>query len=167
MSQRWSARTPLVLGYAAIALLVGGLGAWGIGTEIAGAVIAQGTVRVESERQVVQHPDGGVVGEILARDGDHVSAGDTVIRLDGTFLRSELVVVERQLIELLARKARLAAERDDAAEMETPPATDYATQDAKAIAEQFAGQEALFRARIVSLGQEKQALSEQAHQIDR
>jgi multidrug efflux pump subunit AcrA (membrane-fusion protein) len=63
--------------------------------------VAPGVVEVQSERQVIQHPDGGVVGEILARDGDSVAAGDVLLRLDGTFLRSELAIVESQLAEIL------------------------------------------------------------------
>jgi multidrug efflux pump subunit AcrA (membrane-fusion protein) len=63
--------------------MLGGLGAWSVGTEIAGAVVAPGVVEVQSERQVIQHPDGGVVGEILARDGDSVTAGDVLLRSTG------------------------------------------------------------------------------------
>lgn len=167
MSLQWSARRPLTLGYAAIVLLLGGLGAWGFGTEIAGAVIAPGTVRVESERQVVEHPDGGVVGEILARDGDRVRAGDLLIRLDGTFIRSELAVVEGQLAEIHARTLRLAAERDGANELvaAAPPAFTQIGPDA--VSEQERGQEALFHARLASLRQEQEALREQSAQIDR
>ena len=65
-SKRWSAKLPLTLGFLAIFLLIGGVGAWSVNTEIAGAVVAPGAVEVESERQVVQHPDCGVVGEIFA-----------------------------------------------------------------------------------------------------
>ena len=107
-----SARLPMAVGILAILLLVGGLGVWSVAIKIAGAVVTSGTVKVESERQVVQHPDGGVVGEILAKDGDTVEAGQVVLRLDGPFLRSELAIVERQMLEIEVRKARLVAERD-------------------------------------------------------
>ena len=111
-SELKSTRLLLAAGFGSIAILVGGMGAWSVGTNISGAVVARGTVKVESDRQVIQHPDGGVVGEILARNGDHVKAGDVLVRLDDTFLKSELAIVQSQLMEIAARKARLEAERD-------------------------------------------------------
>ena len=100
----WRAWPPLSVGFLTIAVMAATVAIWGLRTQIAGAVVAGGTVRVESNRQVIQHPDGGVVGEILARDGDQVSSGQVLVRFDGTFLRSELSVVERQLFEIHARK---------------------------------------------------------------
>ena len=163
----WSARWPLRVGFAAIILLVGGIGAWSVGTQIAGAIVASGVVEVESERQVVQHPDGGVVGEILARDGDRVNAGDVLIRLDGTFLTSELNIVERQLAETYARRARLVAERDgaEAPDFGTPP--DFTLISADEIQDQINGQRNLFDARRQSLSQELRQLGEQQVQIER
>lgn len=164
--QAWSAALPLALGYASIFLLVGSIGAWSVGTRIAGAVVAPGVVKVESERQVIQHPSGGVVGEILARDGDLVSAGDVLVRLDGTFLRSELAIIEGQLLEIFARKARLQAERDrsDAPDFAAPP--EFSTVGADALREQVEGQVALFDARRDSLEQSAQQIDEQQQQIE-
>ena len=161
------ARLPLLVGFAAISLLVGGLGAWGAGTRIAGAVVASGTVKVESDRQVVQHPDGGVVGEILARNGDRVAAGDVLVRLDGTFLRSELLIVQRQLLEIYARRKRLEAERDDAEAPDFSDRPDYPLLPPEAVAEQIAGQDSLFHARRTSAAQTARQLREQQAQIDR
>ena len=81
---------------------------------ISGAVIASGTLEVAGSRQVVQHPDGGVVTEILARDGDLVAAGDVLLRLEGGRLEAELEIVEGQLFEVVAEEDRLAAQRDAA-----------------------------------------------------
>ncbi len=161
-----SARLPLILGFAAIVLLVGGLGAWSLGTRIAGAVVATGIVEVESERQVVQHPDGGVVGTIAARDGDRVEAGDVLVRLDDTFLLSELSIVERQLLEIQVRKARLSAERDGADAIELGELPEFMLLDEEWIADQITGQRSLFDARRNSLAQEIQQLGEQRVQID-
>ncbi|MEL7345321.1 MAG: HlyD family type I secretion periplasmic adaptor subunit, partial [Pseudomonadota bacterium] len=108
-------RGALAAGCVAIGLLGAGLGGWATQVEIAGAILAPGVVEVEAERQVVQHPDGGVVGAILARDGDRVQAGDILVRIDGTFLASERDLIDRQLFEIAARRARLQAIRDDAA----------------------------------------------------
>lgn len=165
-ARKWSARLPLTIGFASVALLLGGIGAWSVGTQIAGAVVTAGTVEVESDRQVVQHPDGGVVGEILARDGDTVAAGDVLLRLDGTFLRSELAIVERQLAEIFARRARLEAERDgaDAPDFGAPP--DFTLIAADALGDQVTGQRSLFDARRASLAQELRQIEEQQTQID-
>jgi HlyD family secretion protein len=108
----WPMGRHLVLGALALSLLVFGLGGWSAFARISGAVIAHGTVEVEGNRQVVQHPSGGVVAAILARDGDEVEAGDVLLRFEGDKVRSALAVVEGQYFEIIARKNRLAAERD-------------------------------------------------------
>ena len=162
---RTTPRMPLVIGYAAAVFLVGGIGYWSVATEIAGAVVSSGAIEVESESQVVQHPDGGVVEEILVRNGDKVAAGDLLVRLDGTFLRSELTVIEGQLAEIFARKLRFRAERDDEADVadEAYPAL-YSLPES-VIDEQLAGQRALFEARRVSLRREEEQLTKQQGQI--
>ncbi|WP_376771068.1 HlyD family type I secretion periplasmic adaptor subunit [Microvirga soli] len=100
------------LGLAAALALVGGLGGWAALTELSGAVVAGGAVVVDSHVKKVQHPTGGVVGEILARDGSRVRAGDLVVRLDETVAKANLAMVSKSLDELMARQARLEAERD-------------------------------------------------------
>ena len=87
--------------------LVGGFGSWSVMTNIAGAIVTSGQLEVEQNRQVVQHPDGGVVAEIAVKEGDTVEAGDLLLRLDGAMLQSELAIVEGQLFEIMARRARL------------------------------------------------------------
>jgi HlyD family secretion protein len=165
--KKFSARLPLIVGFAAVALLLGGVGAWSVGTQIAGAVVVRGLVKVESDRQVVQHPDGGVVGEILARDGDVVQAGDVLIRLDGVYLQSELAIVERQLTEIFARRVRLVAERDDADALEFDALPDFSMISSKIAQDQIDGQRRLFEARRASMAQKTQQLTEQQAQIER
>ncbi|HXE70925.1 MAG TPA: HlyD family type I secretion periplasmic adaptor subunit [Hyphomicrobiaceae bacterium] len=99
-------------GLTLLIVLCGGVGGWAATTEISGAVIAPGVLVVDSNVKKVQHPTGGVVGEIRARDGDRVAIGDIVVRLDETVTRANLGIVLRGLDELVARKARLEAERD-------------------------------------------------------
>jgi HlyD family secretion protein len=111
-SQR-SIRRNLWAGIAVALLLVGGVGGWGATTDISGAVIAPGAVVVDTNLRKVQHPTGGVIGEILARDGDRVKAGDVLVRLDATITRANLAIIVKGLDQLRARKARLEAERDD------------------------------------------------------
>ena len=108
----WSARRPMLLGLVTLVVLVAGFGAWGTLTSLSGAIVASGRIEVELNRQVVQHPDGGVVAEIDVVEGAAVVAGDVLIRLDGTLVQSEHTIVVGQLDELTARRARLVAERD-------------------------------------------------------
>lgn len=77
-----SVRGPLTMGLATLCILIGGFGAWATQTQIAGAVLATGRVVVEQNRQVVQHPDGGVVAELAVAEGDRVRAGDVLVRLE-------------------------------------------------------------------------------------
>src|SRR4051794_10595990 len=109
-----SIRRHLTAGVALVVLLAGVVGGWVATTEIAGAVIAPGNLVVESSVKKVQHPTGGVVGELRVRDGDPVRAGDIVVRLDDTVTRANLAIVVKSLDELAARQARLEAERDAA-----------------------------------------------------
>jgi len=89
-------------------------------TNLAGAVVATGHFVVNSYVKKVQHPTGGVVGEILVREGDEVKAGDIVMRLDATQTKANLAIVTRRIDELSARLARLEAERDDLDEIALP-----------------------------------------------
>ena len=152
---------PLAVGFGALVLLVGVVGLWSVGTRISGAVIAPGMVVVENNRQVVQHPEGGIVGEIRARDGDRVAAGDVLIRLDDAALAGELATLGVQLLELRARRARLEAERDGAAEVRFP--SDLLAA-AGAAAEQIEGQRALFAARRETLAREAAQIGERIRQ---
>ncbi len=161
----WSARAPLTLGFLAILVLIGGFGTWSVMANISGAVIADGQIEVDQNRQVVQHPDGGVISEIRVQEGDLVNAGDILLRLDATDLGSELVVVKGQLFEMIARRGRLEAERDG---------TDDITFDAELIAfgansptaeNLMQGQQRLFRARLESLGQEVSQMQKRRGQI--
>src|SRR5215471_13574143 len=113
-------RKQLTIGFATVFLLAGGLGGWAATSNLAGAILAAGSVVVDTNVKKVQHPTGGVVAEIRVRDGDRVAAGDLVMRLDETVTRANLGVIVSQLNELGARQARLRAERDGAAFVEVP-----------------------------------------------
>lgn len=165
-AQRWSARRHLVIGLLTLAVLVGGFGTWAVLAEISGAVITSGQIEVDRNRQIVQHPDGGVVEDILVDEGDAVSAGDLMIRLDARRLQSELAVVEGQLFEILARRARLEAERDGTDSLSFSPVLRAAASgdgaDVQALME---GQLRLFEARRDSESGAIDRLDQQAAQI--
>ena len=112
MNARRSIRIHLLIAIVVALLLVGGIGGWAATSEFAGAVIAQGSLVVDSNVKKVQHPTGGVVAELRVRDGDIVKEGEIVIKLDDTQTRANLQIVAKGLDELAARKAREEAEID-------------------------------------------------------
>lgn len=163
---RWRGGLPVALGVLALVLLLGGIGYWSVSARLAGAVVTSGLVTVESNRQAVQHPEGGVVDEIAVKEGDRVAAGAVLIRLDGARLNSELAIVEGQLRELAARKARLAAERDGAEVLEFPADLVELADRVPDYAAQLQAERVLFQARREALTQEVALLDEQNTQID-
>src|SRR3954447_16614190 len=106
-----SMRRTLIGGTAVTCLLVFGLGGWAATTELAGAVIAPGSLVVASNVKKVQHPTGGVVGELRVRDGDEVRAGQILVRLDETVTRANLTVITKGMDELRSRRPRREPER--------------------------------------------------------
>lgn len=151
LSRLLQGRVALWLGWLTLLVLVGGVGFWSVTTTISGAVVAPGRVEVEQNRQIVQHPDGGVVAEIRVAEGGEVQAGDILLRLDGTFLNSELGIVESQLYEMQARRARLEAERDGRSNLTFPESLQQLAAAKPEVAEQKDGQRRLFEARAETL----------------
>jgi HlyD family secretion protein len=111
-------RRYLLAALAASIVLVFGLGGWATTTSFSGAVVAPGTLVVESDVKKVQHPTGGIVGRLFVREGHHVKAGDLLVQLDETTTRANLQIITDSLDEQTARKARLEAERDDTAKID-------------------------------------------------
>ena len=109
---RRSMRRHLIAAIVVVLVLVIGVGGWAATAVISGAVVASGSIVVDSNVKKVQHLTGGIVGELRVRDGDRVRAGDIVVRLDETVTRANLAIVTKGLDELTARKARLESERD-------------------------------------------------------
>ena len=109
---RRSIRRHLLAGAGLVLVGVVGFTAWATTTEISGAVVAPGRLVTDFDVKKVQHPDGGIVAELRARNGDRVKAGDVLARLDATVTRANLAIISKGLDELMARKARLEAERD-------------------------------------------------------
>ncbi len=103
----------MIAGIAIVGLVTFGIGGWAATMELSGAVVGQGVVVVDSSVKKVQHPSGGIVGELRVRDGDRVKAGDIVVRLDETQTRANATIITKSFDELMARQARLEAERDN------------------------------------------------------
>ena len=150
-------------GYALILLLFGGAWVWATTTHIAGAVIAPGTIVVQSNVKKVQHPSGGVVADILVRDGDAVKAGQVLIRLDATIARATVGAVRVQLDELKARLARLVAERDGAAAITFPQAL-MARQSEDQLGATLAGERKLFESRQTARSGQRSQLRQRISQ---
>lgn len=165
-AQVWSTRRPITYGFLTLLALVGGFGGWSVATKITGAIVTSGQIEVELNRQVVQHPDGGVVATINVAEGDTVAAGDLILSLDGASIRSELAIVEGQFFESLARRGRLEAERDDLPEITFAADLTSAEADHPVVTEKMEGQRRLFDARRVSLASQIEQLGKRRDQIN-
>jgi HlyD family type I secretion membrane fusion protein len=159
------ARIPLTLGFLSMAILIGGFGTWSVMANISGAIIAGGQIEVDQNRQIVQHLDGGVVAEVLVGEGDVVTAGAPLIRLDAQLLASELTIVEGQLFEMMARAARLQAERDSRPTITFNAELKTLAETRVDVAELMVGQQSLFQARADSVEKEVDQLRRRAGQI--
>lgn len=111
---------PVKFGLAVISIFFGTFILWSLLAPIESAAIAPGKVVVDSNRKTIQHLEGGIVKELLVRDGSNVKKGDLLIRLDNTQAKASLELLRGQAVELLAAEARLKAERDGATEIAFP-----------------------------------------------
>ena len=133
-------------GLGVIGVVFGGIALWSLVAPIDGAIVAPGQVVVDTNRKTVQHLEGGMIGEILVREGDQVEAGQVVARLEDTTQAANLALIDGQLSELYARRARLEAERDGAEEMPEARGVEEVLA-LKAFEAKRAGQAQLFEAR--------------------
>lgn len=105
-------RRTAVVGYAAIALFAGCFGYWAASAPLSGAVITSGTISATGGNILIQHPEGGIIDELLVHEGDRVQQGEPLVLLDRTAAEADLNRLTRQSIALRASAARLEAERD-------------------------------------------------------
>ncbi|MBN3469726.1 HlyD family type I secretion periplasmic adaptor subunit [Pseudomonas savastanoi pv. phaseolicola] len=132
------------VGVAIVLVTFGLFGTWAALAPLGNAVYGSGVVMVQSYRKTVQHLEGGIVKELLARDGDTVHKDDPLIVLDDSQLRSQYESTRNQLISTQAREARLRAERDELSSI--PPLTISGT-DSQRAREAIEGEEQVFRTR--------------------
>lgn len=154
-----SLRKHALLGIGVMAALVIGLGGWSATTQVEGAIIANGAVVSEGGSRKVQHPEGGIVREILARNNQHVEAGELLLTLDDVSVRAELEVVLSQLREGLGAKARLTAESMGTSSIELPDVARDWPQDPR-LSAVMAEQQSLRLSRAKSLESEVARLKE-------
>lgn len=162
----WRAiRRTALAGVAVLAVLSGTVGLWAATAPLSSAVIAAGRVVVENNVRRIQHPTGGVVAAINVRDGDHVQAGDVLVRLDETNAKATLALIEIELARLLIRKARLESERDGRLGFALPPGLPTATATARD--EALASEQSVFRARRDAVSGQVSQLRERIEQSHR
>lgn len=155
----------LLAGVLAVVLLAGGVGGWAATTDLAGAVIAQGQMVVDINDKKVQHPTGGVVGELRVKEGSRVKANDVLVRLDDTQTRASLAIVTKGLDELAARQARDEAERDSAEAIAFPDNLLARVSD-PAVAHVLNGERRLFEIRRAARAGQKAQIRERVAQLN-
>jgi HlyD family secretion protein len=161
-----SIRHHLLVSTVASAALIFGIGGWAAATNLAGAVVATGRFVVDSYVKKVQHPTGGVVGEILVHEGQKVATGDVVMRLDATQTRANLAMVTKRLEELTVRRGRLEAERDDADRIIFSDEIVSRANEPE-IAHLMAGERRLFELRRDARRGQKSQLRERVQQLEK
>jgi HlyD family type I secretion membrane fusion protein len=147
------------IGLLVLAGTFGVAGVWSTVAPLSSAVVAPGAVKVETDRKKIQHPEGGVVTEILVRSGSRVQAGDVLVRLDATKAGSGFGAVRGGRDLALATQARLEAERDGRA-IRWPKALKERMGEPQ-VADTLRAQQELLEARRNSLAGEVGIINEQ------
>ena len=133
--------------FAVVGVFVIGFGLWATYAPLESAAIAGGAIEAESSRKTIQHLEGGIVGRILVSDGDEVTAGQPLIRLDATRTRATVQMLQMQIWDAQALEARLMAEREGSETITFPAALTSAARSDPSLAETMAGQVNIFNTR--------------------
>jgi HlyD family type I secretion membrane fusion protein len=157
-------RWPVLLGYAIVLVFIVGFGAWASLTPLAEAAIASGLLKVEGTRRTIQHFEGGIVQEILVRDGAEVRKGDVLVRLEQPQALQQTETLRSQRWALLAQDSRLVAELAGAREIAFPPELTGAA--AARARDALAGQRTLFEARRIALDSQLMVLQARVEQFE-
>ena len=157
-------RELVLAGSALIGIFVIGFGTWAVMAPLESAAVAMGSVVSESSRKTVQHLEGGIISAILVHDGDTVTAGQSLIRLDDTKARTTLLALRGQLWDAEAREARLVAERDGTDTIDIP-ADLVAQQSEPTVAAAIAGQQKIFDTRRSLVQSKTAAIRERINQV--
>ena len=164
-SLMYELRRPIRAGVLVIGLFFGGIGWWAASAPLAGAAIAPGVVSPDGSRRVVQHLEGGIIREILVRDGTRVRAGDPLIVLEDIQARAGFDALQARFHTLAATQARLLAEQSAAASVRFPASLIEATTQDPTALEAMVAQRALFDIRAKALGDRKDILRRRMEQL--
>ncbi|WP_291297971.1 HlyD family type I secretion periplasmic adaptor subunit [Elioraea sp.] len=151
-------------GLLSLIIFVGGFGAWSVFAPLSEAAAGPGVIKAEGNRRTIQHLEGGIVREIMVRDGDRVKSGDVIMRLDDVAAGAQLQALDAQRLFLLAQDARLSAELANAPTVSWPAAI-LARQNDPRVADAISGQTALFIARRTAFESNQQVLSARIDQL--
>jgi len=154
---------PRQIGITLLIAVFGVFGLWAAFAPLDGAAFAPGTVTVRSYKKIIQHLEGGIVSQIVARDGDLVEEGQPILILDDTQAKAELEIANTQLIGLLARESRLLAERDDLDEISYLSISNSGDQRADG---QIQAQNAIFEARRAANNGRNEILTQRIVQLE-
>ncbi|MEZ5934784.1 MAG: HlyD family type I secretion periplasmic adaptor subunit [Alphaproteobacteria bacterium] len=156
---------PVFWGVAILLVFLGGFGSWAAHAPLSSAIVAPGSVAVETKRKTVQHLEGGIVRRILVREGEHVTAGRPLVELDITQAQAAWQIKHGQLMAERALEARLIAERDGLERIVFPPDLSATGQTGAAARTAMAGQTSIFHARLAALDGQRQILTERIAQL--
>jgi HlyD family secretion protein len=166
MNARFSLLSAVCIGVVAGGGLIGSAGRWVLTERVARDVVASGAVILDTAPKQVRSTAGGTIAEMRVRDGDPVTAGEVMMRLDDPMTRGSLDTLGRALDELTAQQARLRAELDDAAVVKFPERLSARVGEPD-IARLLAGEINLFRMRSLSRTAEKEQLRQRVSQLER
>lgn len=165
-------RGAILRGLAVIGVFFGGAFAWGALAPLESAAIMSATVKVDNNRQTLDHQDGGTIAELMVSEGDAVARDQVLIRLDTTDIAAEVEILSRQLDGLTAQAARLRAEEANAETFtfperltaraaEEPQVAEITTRQSRLFAirlDRFNGEQELRRERIAQLNEQIRGL---------
>ncbi len=157
-------RGPKLIGYAVILLFFGGFGAWATFATLASAAIAPGLVSPEGDRKTVEHLEGGIVREILVREGDHVQAGQTLVVLEDVRARAAFEELRERFVHLVSVEARLLAELEEADSIAV--SAEFDDFDAAIRDPALTAQQRLFESRRATLQGQERILGQRILQLE-
>ncbi|MHB2169149.1 HlyD family type I secretion periplasmic adaptor subunit [Alsobacter sp. R-9] len=153
-----------IAGLSLIGIAFGVFGVWAAVAPLSGAAIATGVVSPDSSRKTIQHLEGGIIKEILVREGDQVAAGQTLYKLEVTQAQASYGSKREQWLRLLATRTRLEAHAQDAARMTLP--AELAEPDSADLKAFVENQVQLFELRRRGLEERENILQQQLRQLE-
>lgn len=156
-------RLPKLIGYTAILLFFGGFGTWAAHATLASAAVAPGLVSPDGNRKTVEHLEGGIVRDILVREGDQVHAGQVLLILEDIRARAELAELQERFVHLISLEARLLAELSDAVTIEPLSLDGF---DTELFGPAFKAQQRLFESRKATLQGKEKIIAQRILQLE-